>query len=285
MGRSVLIATGVGALNVHVVGAGTDSEPAVLLWHSMLVDHTQWRRIVPALSARRRLILVDGPGHGLSSRPPKGYTLEDCAAAASAVLAELGEDSVDWVGNAWGGHVGLVFASRYPRQCRSIVSIAAPISPLTTGERIQVRILAGSYRLLGPRGFVGQGVADALVAKGSRKGDPEARRVVRAGFARAGRVGMHRSMHAQMLSRPDIGALLPSIAAPALLIAGDGDPLWSPQANEQAARRLPRGASASIAGAHRLPPLERPDDVIAHLEQFWARTAAGAGAGTGHSTS
>jgi len=279
MGRSILIATGVGTLNVHTAGA--DSGPAVLLWHSMLVDHTQWRRLVPALSARRRLILVDGPGHGLSSRPPKGYTLEDCAAAASAVLAELGEDSVDWVGNAWGGHVGLVFASRYPRQCRSLVSIAAPITPLTTGERIQVRMLAGSYRMLGPRGFVGKGVADALVAKG----DPEARRVVRAGFARAGRAGMHRSIHAQMLRRPDIGALLPSIAAPTLLIAGDGDPLWSPQANEQAAQRLPRGASASIAGAHRLPPLERPDDVAGRLEQFWARTAAGTGTGTGHSTS
>lgn len=279
MKDGVLIATAVGGLHVRTAGSG----PAALLWHSMLVDHTQWRRIVPALSAHRRLILVDGPGHGRSSRPPRGYTLEDCAAAASAVLAELGEESADWVGNAWGGHVGLVFAARYPRQCRSVVSIAAPITPLTSAERFQVRMLAGSYRLFGPRGVVAQGVADALVAKGSRKSDPEARRVVLDGFARAGRVGMHRSMHAQMLRRPDIGALLPSIAAPALLIAGDGDPLWSPQANEQAARRLPHGASASIEGAHRLPPLERPEAVAAQLEQFWARTAAGAG--TGQSTS
>jgi pimeloyl-ACP methyl ester carboxylesterase len=31
------------------------------------------------------------------------------------------------VGNAWGGHVGIVFAAAHPDRCRSLIAVGAPV--------------------------------------------------------------------------------------------------------------------------------------------------------------
>lgn len=270
MSRTEFIPTKVGDLFVEVVGNG----PPVLLWHSMLVDRLQWQRLAGSLAPERTLILIDGPGHGRSGRPPAGYTLDDCADAAGEVLSALGFAAVDWLGSAWGGHIGLVFAARYPERCRSVVTIATPIAPLETAERVQTRVLAGVYGLFGPIKPLADGVADALLTKRSKRTDPEGRRIVREAFVKADRVGMHRSMHAMMLRRPDISGLLPTLSAPVLVVAGSEDRMWLPAVAARSARTIPQGGCAVVDGAHRLPALERPEAVLTHVREFWQRVGS-----------
>jgi pimeloyl-ACP methyl ester carboxylesterase len=96
-------------------------------------------------------VIIDGPGHGRSAAPQHRYTLEDCAAAALDVLDNLEVTGpVDWVGNAWGGHVGLVFASSYPQRCRSLVTLGTPVDRYRGVERAKVTALYAVYGLLGP---------------------------------------------------------------------------------------------------------------------------------------
>ena len=110
-----MIETRVGRLRVEVIG---DRGPTALLWHSLFVDERSWDRMLPRLVARRRLVVVTGPGHGVSTDPGRRYTLDDCAEAAVQVLDALSvREPVDWVGNAWGGHVGLLFAAEWPERC------------------------------------------------------------------------------------------------------------------------------------------------------------------------
>ncbi len=105
------ISTCVGRLHVRVVGAG----PGAVLWHSLFVDSLSWQGVEPALARLRTLVLIDGPSHGGSEPAQHEFSLEDCARAAVEVLVELGIDEpVDWVGNAWGGHVGIVLAASEP---------------------------------------------------------------------------------------------------------------------------------------------------------------------------
>lgn len=79
------IPTKVGSLAVRVRGEG---RPAVL-WHSLFVDERSWQRVEDELARDRRLVSITGPGHGASSNPGHGYSLDDCAAAAGEVLAAL----------------------------------------------------------------------------------------------------------------------------------------------------------------------------------------------------
>jgi alpha/beta hydrolase fold len=104
MMTSQMIDPTVGRLHVEVDGDG----PPAMLWHSLFVDSGSWARMRPLLRDERRLIVVDGPGHGRSSTPPGDFRLDDCAQAAAEVMdASDVSKPVDWVGNAWGGHVGL----------------------------------------------------------------------------------------------------------------------------------------------------------------------------------
>jgi pimeloyl-ACP methyl ester carboxylesterase len=99
-------------------------------------------------------VLVTGPGHGNSTDPGRRYTMQDCAAAAKTVLDTLGLDGpVDWVGNAWGGHVGVVFAATWPRRCRTLVTVGTPIHAYSRMGRVQTRLLLAAYRRLGPVRF------------------------------------------------------------------------------------------------------------------------------------
>lgn len=138
-----MIDTILGGLRVQVCGEG----PPAVLWHSLFVDSTSWDRVRDRLAADRRLILIDGACHGRSTPTTRRFTSHDCASAATEVLDALAvEDSVDWVGNAWGGHVGLLFAAARSARCRSVITIGTP-APTPQGQgRLKASFLARRTR-------------------------------------------------------------------------------------------------------------------------------------------
>jgi pimeloyl-ACP methyl ester carboxylesterase len=97
------------------------------------------------------VVTIDGPGYGRSSPIRRDFTLDECAQTAGVVLDQLGiTEPVDWVGNAWGGHVGITLAVSQPHRLRSLVTIAAPLTPVHRRQRwTQTYPLALLYRLTG----------------------------------------------------------------------------------------------------------------------------------------
>ncbi len=165
--------TSFGALHVRVVGHG----PVAVLWHSLFVDSRSWYRVEPALARQRTLVLLDGPSHGGSQPASRRFTLTDCAAAAGEVLDQLDVTTpVDWVGSAWGGHVGMVFAADQPRRTRSLVTLASPVHALTLAERRRIVPLVGLYRVVGPIRFLRAAVVDALLPPPCTPSCPKPRR-------------------------------------------------------------------------------------------------------------
>ncbi|WP_433297067.1 alpha/beta fold hydrolase [Pseudonocardia sp. CA-142604] len=256
--------TGIGTVHAEVVGGG----PAALLWHSLFLDSHQWDRVRDTLAAHRTLVLVDGPGHGRGGLPPRRFTFDDCADAAALVLGTLGlGPDVDWVGNAWGGHVGYAYASRYP--ARSLVTIGAPPTPLPPAERRRIALLTAAYRAVGPRPLTGAVVAALL----GPDADADSVAMVRDTFRANDRTGMQRVMRAMMLQRPDLTERLQRISAPVLLIAGDRDPMWTPARAAATAAGLPHVRTAEIENAGHLPPLETPAPTAAEILSFWRQTS------------
>ncbi len=104
----------------------------MVLWDSMVVDSNSWSRVVPALAVHRTLYLVDGPSSGDSDPLDRASDIAGCSDAAAQVLEALREQvagPVDWVGNAWDGHVEMYLAATHPELIASLVAISAPITP------------------------------------------------------------------------------------------------------------------------------------------------------------
>lgn len=247
-----VVETVLGPLSVTRTGSG---RPA-FLWHSMFLDSTTFSPLTDELARHRELFLVDGPGHGSSPGPRRIYDLRDCAVAAVQLLDALRIDTpVDWLGNAWGGHVGILLEQGWPARVRTLTMIGTPAYPLPALQRRKTALLVQLYRVLGPSRLAGL-VVDALVGDA---GDPESRaaagKSVGESFVRGDKRGKYWAMRSLMLRRPDLRAALERVQVPTLMIAGTEDAMCSIPEAERLAAAMPQGAVMPVAGGGHAAPL------------------------------
>jgi pimeloyl-ACP methyl ester carboxylesterase len=266
------VPTRLGPLHVQTVGSG----PPAVLWHSLFVDSTTWVRVAQPLAATRRLVLIDGPAHGDNPPVPHRFTLDDCVGAAADVLDHFGIDEpVDWLGNAWGGHVGILFAAAHPGRCRTLTAIGAPVHALTAAERRQTVLLSSLYRITGPVRPLVNTLVDALLGPCARADDAEGAALVADAFRRADRRGMYAAIRWLSLGRRDLTPVLDTIGAPTLLTTGAHDPMWTTTNAHAAAAHLPQGGLVILPGAGHIGPLlQAPSNVAELVTGFWREPAA-----------
>ena len=89
----------------------------MLLLNGQGADHRMWDRLVPALSARHRLVALDPRGIGRSDTPrgPQ-YTTRELAADAVAVLDDAGVATAHVMGFSMGGRVAQWLAVDHPER-------------------------------------------------------------------------------------------------------------------------------------------------------------------------
>lgn len=260
------IATRLGVLRVRIVGDGRTA----VLWPSMFVDSHTWDPIVPLLPATRRYVLVDGPGLGLSDPLTRTSNIVEAAGAALDLVAGLGvEGPVDWVGNAFGGHVGYKLGAM-PGVLRSLVAISAPSEALPANLRKQIGLLKPVLRLAGPTGPVRSAIVKAMLTDRAAA-DPDIRATVVDSIRRPARSSMIRAVESFILNRTDVTAELAGITVPCLFISSDDRGDWAPEAAENAARLTPDATTVTVTGARTLVPLEQPAKVARLITDFWGR--------------
>jgi pimeloyl-ACP methyl ester carboxylesterase len=265
---SGLVPTSLGRLNIGQAGAG----PPALLWHSLWVDSRSWGSLVDSLGAHRRLVIIDGPGYGRSDPIHRDFTLDDCAHAAGEVIDQLRiTEPVDWVGNAWGGHVGITLAADQPHRLRSLVTIAAPLLPVGAWQRLtQTYPLAVLYRLTGPNPLITKALFDALLGSDVIKAHPDRAADIIRSFTEADRDSIRRTVRFMHRWRP-LTDILPRVNVPTLFLTGDlDDQHWSPADAHAAAATMPNAQVATLTGAGHLGPLLVDADLIAStVTEFW----------------
>ena len=265
---SALVPTSVGRLNVGQAGVG----PPALLWHSLWVDSRSWGSLVDSLGAHRRLVIIDGPGYGCSDPIHRDFTLDDCARAAAEVIDHLDiSEPVDWVGNAWGGHVGITLAADQPHRLHSLVTIAAPLLPVGARQRwTQTYPLAMLYRLTGPNRLITKALFDALLGSDAIKAHPDrAADLIRA-FTEADRDSIRRTVRFMNRWRP-LTDTLPRVNVPTLFLTGDlDDQHCSPADAHAAAATMPNAQVVTLTGAGHVGPLVVDAALIAGtVIEFW----------------
>lgn len=113
---------------------GLPPAATAVLVHGLLTDSmaSYYFSLGPALAgAGLRVLMYDQRGHGRSSRPARGYRLEQFLDDLEALLDRLGIGGpVHLVGNCFGGTAAFQLAVRRPEQVRSILAIESePATP------------------------------------------------------------------------------------------------------------------------------------------------------------
>jgi pimeloyl-ACP methyl ester carboxylesterase len=86
--------------------AADEQAVPVLVLHGFPSSSFDWRHVLPALSARRRVVLLDFLGFGLSDKPDRPYSMRLQADITSAVVEQLGLAEVALLSHDVGDTVG-----------------------------------------------------------------------------------------------------------------------------------------------------------------------------------
>jgi pimeloyl-ACP methyl ester carboxylesterase len=122
-------------LAAYATGAGS---PVVLL-HGLGGAAANWVEVVSRLASTHRVISLDLPGHGGSSRLG-GRTLAGFADAVADAIAEHAAAPALVAGHSFGGHLAVAVAARHPRLVRGLLLVApAGIRTLALAPRLAVR--------------------------------------------------------------------------------------------------------------------------------------------------
>jgi 3-oxoadipate enol-lactonase len=119
------------------------SAPAMLLQHGFSRHAGFWYNWVPLLGCEFRILRPDMRGMGRSTIPAERYepSLLTFASDVRRLLDHLGIDRVVFVGESFGGIIGLQFAHAYPERTRALVLCNTPCR-LPHGE-LRQRFSAG----------------------------------------------------------------------------------------------------------------------------------------------
>jgi 3-oxoadipate enol-lactonase len=252
------------AVEVDYEITGPPGAPVVLLANSLGSTRRMWDPQLPALlAAGLRVLRFDTRGHGRSPVPPGPYTIDDLGNDALALLDRLDLARVHVVGVSLGGMIGMWLAGH-------------------AGERVDRLVLCCTSALLGPAHAwaeraatvraQGTGVvADAVVARwftpGYAQRNPQAVAAARDMIAATPPEGYAGCCTA--IERMNLTGLLPSIAAPTLVIAGGDDPATPLAHSAVLTVGIPGATLQVVDDAAHLANLEQVDAVseliLAHL--------------------
>jgi pimeloyl-ACP methyl ester carboxylesterase len=261
------VSTDLGSLHVRRTGTG----PPVVLWHSLFVDSRSWGPLVDALAGDRTVYTIDGPSHGKSEAVLRDFTFEELVVAAEQALDRLGlTEPVDWVGNAWGGHIGIRLATG--SRLRTLTTIGTPVHGFTLGEKLTKGWpLVEIYRFKGPNIFIVKQLFESLLGSESIAAQPEQADTIMASFRDADRKGMFHAMRSMMLHRTGIEDLLGSIKVPTLVMPVRDDVTgWRPDEARRTCAAIPDCRVEEVAGTGHISPLLIDRERIVRLvTEFW----------------
>lgn len=86
----------------------------IVFLHGFTESSAIWKNYSRQLSAMYRVICIDLPGHGKSSRIGNVHTMEMMAEAVYGTLKKAGVSKCVMIGHSMGGYVTLAFARKYP---------------------------------------------------------------------------------------------------------------------------------------------------------------------------
>ncbi len=286
-----------GGLRLHLAEAGA-GEPLLML-HGWPQHWFMWRRLIPELAGRYRVICPDLRGFGWSDAPPGRYEKKTLARDVVRLLDVLGLDRVRLVGHDWGGFAGFLACLRAPERFSRFAAISivspwfrAPIGPaLLAGLAYQLPLVApvvgkrvaalpAFTRLMLTRGSNGSYSPEELAAYADRLREPARARAT---------VALYRSFQWLEFPAMSLGRYVDSrMTVPTLGIYGEDDRVVARRRlrPRRAALRLaacgadPRrplptgGVAQRTAGPARALPLERNVPVLALRARARAWSAA-----------
>ncbi|MFF4308288.1 alpha/beta fold hydrolase [Streptomyces sp. NPDC001601] len=123
-------------IRLHAVEGGRPAGPAVVLLAGFPQTWQAWRKVMPGLADRFRVIAIDLPGQGHSERPEGSYDTHTVAAHVHAAVKALGVSAYWLAAHDIGAWVAFSLALNHESRLRGVALLDAGIPGITLPESI-----------------------------------------------------------------------------------------------------------------------------------------------------
>jgi pimeloyl-ACP methyl ester carboxylesterase len=254
------LTAGHGVLTAARTGEGRD----LVILHSLLADRHAFDPVLPALTAKHRVTLINLPGfHG--SQPTPLALMDAYVAAIEDGFDEfgIGEDAV-LIGNGFGGTVALAFGIAHPERIAKLVLCDAAACFPPEGRQA-FAVMAEKVAQNG-LGAVADIAAKRVYSPDYLAAHPQAvegrKKVLLAidakGFAAA----------CKILQETDLTPLLHHLRVPTLVVCGEHDQATPPALNRAIVEKVAGAEYVELPGCGHCPPLEQPDAFLKAIGGF-----------------
>jgi pimeloyl-ACP methyl ester carboxylesterase len=255
-----------GEVRMHYAEAGDpDGDPVVLL-HGWPQHHFAWRRVIPRMAERHRVIAPDLRGFGWSDAPRSSYAKQELADDVLSLMDAIGLEQVRLAGHDWGGYVAFLVALKAPERVSALRAFAITHPWSNTTPRLRdIPVLAYqpliATPVLGPRLQRHTPMVDAVFrsAGGERIWSTEERKAFTDVFRESDRAEAASRVYRTFLTR-EMRAKPPRsrLTVPARLVVGTGDPVIQPRMTAGFEDHADAMEVEFVEGGHGLPE-ETPD--------------------------
>lgn len=97
---------------------------AIILIHGLGSYIPAWKKTIPALTEKYRVIALDLPGFGKSSKDVDSYSMSFFAKTVADLQDSLGIEKATWAGHSMGSQIALWAAISYPEKISKLVLLA-----------------------------------------------------------------------------------------------------------------------------------------------------------------
>ncbi|HEX4895317.1 MAG TPA: alpha/beta hydrolase [Solimonas sp.] len=242
----------------YLEGGKADGEPLVMI-HGIGADKDNFSRVAPFLRSHYRLISIDLPGFGDSSKPlDADYGIDAQAQRLDQILAALNLTQAHLAGSSMGGWIIGHYAARHPDKAQSLWMLgSAGVLSAPPSEILQRYRQSGEFMLFARTPEEYERILDTVFV--ARPYLPYSVLKVLGDRAIAN-YPLHTRIFADLVSKPQPvleGELMGS-TVPALLVWGDQDRAVSPAGAEILHKVMPRSEVVIMPGVGHLPMLESP---------------------------
>jgi poly(3-hydroxyalkanoate) depolymerase len=261
--RMRIVTIGGRAIRVSVRD-GDAGRPPLLLCNGIGASLELFQPFIDSLDPRRPVIRFDMPGVGGSPAPVLPYHLATSAPLLAGLLDQLGYQQADVLGISWGGALAQQFAISRPDRVRRLVLVATGPGALMVPGGPQILL-----RMLTPRRHRDPAYAARIAGGlygGSARTDPM---VARDLLHATTRLGPARGYFYQLISAAGWTSLprLPRLRPPALILAGDDDPII-PLINARIMHWLIPGSELHVYEGGHLELAAHPERIAPVVEAF-----------------
>jgi pimeloyl-ACP methyl ester carboxylesterase len=262
---------------VHATDEGEGGPPAILL-HGANANLRDWTFSVSGrLAQDRRVVAMDRPGFGYSSREAGAWTPGRQARRLRAAARAMGVERPVIVGHSWGAAVALAWALDAPDEVSGVVSVSGMTMPWGVGADIMDALGVGeigvAYYTARLTRTAENGGVEAFIARAFRPQTPPPGFVAYVGAPLSLRAGALAANSADLAGTQrylsDLAPRYRDLAVPAAAVHGAADWLLDPERHAIAfAARAPRARVAVLDGVGHMAHHARPEALAEALAAF-----------------